>query len=55
VRPKIVTDGCIRYDKIRFANFFLTGEPENVQEALGDPRWIAAFDEEFSALQHNAT
>ncbi|KAK1629428.1 hypothetical protein QYE76_003743 [Lolium multiflorum] len=55
VKPKIVTDGRVRYDRIRFANFCSTGEPENLQEALDDPRWKAAMDEEFSALSHNNT
>jgi hypothetical protein len=55
VKPKIVTDGRVWYDKIRFANLCSTGEPDNVQGALGDPRWKVAMDEEFSALRHNAT
>ncbi|KAK1613122.1 hypothetical protein QYE76_036795 [Lolium multiflorum] len=55
VKPKIVTDGRVRYDRIRFANFCSTGEPENLQEALDDPRWKAAMDEEFSALSRNNT
>jgi hypothetical protein len=55
VQPKIITDGRIRYDRIRFANFFSTGEPSNLQEALDDPRWKAAMDEEFSALARNHT
>ena len=55
VQPKIITDGRIPYDKIRFANFCSTGEPESVEEALGDPRWKTAMDEEFSALLRNNT
>ncbi|KAK1604909.1 hypothetical protein QYE76_028690 [Lolium multiflorum] len=55
VQPKIITDGRIRYDKIRFANFCATGEPDNLQEALADPNWKMAMDDEFSALMHNNT
>jgi histone deacetylase 1/2 len=55
IQPKIVTDGRVRYDKICFAIFCSTGEPDNVQEALADPHWKASMDEEFSALHHNAT
>jgi histone deacetylase 1/2 len=55
VQPKIITDGRIRYDRIRFANFCSTGEPSNLQEALDDPRWKSAMDEEFSALARNHT
>jgi hypothetical protein len=50
VQPKIITDGRIRYDKLRFAYFCSTGEPDNIQEALGDPRWKTAMDEEIFAL-----
>ncbi|KAK1649357.1 hypothetical protein QYE76_067162 [Lolium multiflorum] len=31
------------------------GEPSTVQEALNDPKWKAAMQEEFSALQSNNT
>ncbi|KAK1601470.1 hypothetical protein QYE76_016922, partial [Lolium multiflorum] len=55
VQPKIITDGRVRYDKLRFANFASTGEPTTVQEALGDPAWKCAMDEEFSALLRNDT
>ena len=32
-----------------------TGEPRNVHEALADPKWKHAMDEEFCALQKNHT
>jgi hypothetical protein len=54
-QPKRVTDGRIRYDHIRFANLCSTGEPMNTREALADPKWKAAMDEEYSALQKNNT
>jgi histone deacetylase 1/2 len=55
VQPKIITDGRIRYDKICFANFCATGESDNLQEALADPNWKMAMDDEFSALMRNNT
>ena len=55
VQPKIITDGRIRYDRVRFSNFCSTGEPQTVSEALSDPKWKAAMDEEFSALLANKT
>ena len=45
----------VRYDQIRFANFCNTGEPDNVQEALADPKWKYAMDEVYSALMQNRT
>jgi hypothetical protein len=53
--PKIITDGRIKYDRVRFANLCSTGEPENICEALADPRWKAAMDEEYEALLKNNT
>src|SRR5438128_1940614 len=55
VQLKVITDGHIRYDHIRFANFSSFGEPNSVQEALADPRWKEAMDAEFSALMVNQT
>ncbi|KAK1614836.1 hypothetical protein QYE76_020353 [Lolium multiflorum] len=54
-QPKIITDGRICYDKIRFANYCATGEPSGVHEALNDPKWKAAMDEEYLALLKNQT
>ena len=44
------TDGTILY-----GNFCATGEPECLDEALGDTRWLNAMQEEFDALQCNKT
>jgi histone deacetylase 1/2 len=33
----------------------LTGEPEDVQQALKDPKWKAAMQEEYDALERNET
>jgi histone deacetylase 1/2 len=55
VKPKEITDGRIRYDRIRFANFSATGEPTSISEALSDPKWKLAMDEEYSALLKNKT
>jgi histone deacetylase 1/2 len=54
-QPKIVTDGRVRYDRVRFANYSSTGEPNDVREALADPKWKAAMDEEYTALKSNRT
>ena len=50
IKPKKFTDGTIRY-----GNFCATGEPENLQEALDDPRWKKAMEEEYTALKRNQT
>jgi hypothetical protein len=54
-QPKVVTDGRVRYDGIRFANYTNSGEPSDVREALADPVWKSAMDEEYQALKHNHT
>jgi hypothetical protein len=44
-KPKVYTDGTIRY------GFFTSlGEPQNINEALGDENWKNAMDVEYSAL-----
>ena len=48
--PKIRTDGTIRYGMLCVA-----GEPTRLEDALGDPRWKNAMDEEYSALMKNKT
>jgi hypothetical protein len=48
--PKIVTDGRVRYDHIRFANLCTTHEPTDPCVALADPKWKANMDDEYSAL-----
>ena len=50
VKPKKFYDGIIRY-----GNFCATGEPENEQEALDDPKWRAAMEVEYNALLKNQT
>jgi hypothetical protein len=50
VKPKRMFLGMVCY-----ANFYSTGEPKSVQEALDDLRWKHAMDLEYSALRHNAT
>jgi hypothetical protein len=54
-QPKIVTDGRVRYDRVRFANYSNTGEPNDIREALADPKWKTAMDEEYMALKSNRT
>jgi histone deacetylase 1/2 len=49
-KEKQFTDGTIRYGLLA-AN----GEPNNLEEALGDANWKGAMDDEFSALQRNKT
>jgi histone deacetylase 1/2 len=49
-KPKQYTDGTIRY-----GNLCSTGEPQSVQEALQDPNWKRAMEEEYAALLKNGT
>jgi hypothetical protein len=49
-KPKIYTDSTIRY-----ANLSSTGEPQNLDEALNDPNWRKAMQEEITALHKNGT
>jgi hypothetical protein len=55
VKPKIVTDGRVRYDRILFANFTTTSEPSSLSEALMDSKWKSAMDEEYSVFMKNNT
>jgi hypothetical protein len=50
VKPKIITDGHIRW-----CNACITSEPETPSEAMQDPRWKKAMQEEFDALLRNGT
>jgi hypothetical protein len=49
-KPKVFTDGTVRY-----AHLTSTGEPSSLSEALGDPRWKAAMQDEIKALERNHT
>jgi hypothetical protein len=42
-------------DMIKHANVCSTGEPKSVKEALADPRWKHAMDDEYAALMKNGT
>jgi len=49
-KPKVYTDGTIRY-----GFFTSSGEPQNINEALGDKNWKNAMDLEYSTLMKNKT
>jgi hypothetical protein len=49
-KPRLDVDGTIKYSLA-----CSTGEPTDVQEALGDSRWKQAMDEEYNALVRNNT
>jgi hypothetical protein len=44
LKPKVYTD-----DTIRYGFFTSSGEPQNINEALGDENWKNAMDVEYSA------
>jgi hypothetical protein len=50
VKPKVITDG-----RIRWCNLSVTGELETPQEALKDPKWRKAMQDEYDALIKNKT
>ena len=50
IKAKVFTDGTVHY-----GNFCSTGEPQNLQEALDDPVWRKAMEEEYSTLMKNQT
>jgi hypothetical protein len=50
IQPKQLFSGMICY-----ANFCATGESESLSEAIHDPKWKHAVEEEFSALIKNDT
>jgi len=49
-KPKKFFDGIIRYGM-----FSSTGEPDSLQEALEDPTWKKAMQDEYDALLRNGT
>jgi hypothetical protein len=48
--PKKYTDGTVRYGMLGS-----TGEPNKLSEALDDPKWRQAMEEEYNALLENKT
>lgn len=50
VKPRKFTDGTVCY-----GNFSATGEPEPFHEALEEPRWKKAMQQEYDALLKNKT
>jgi hypothetical protein len=40
---------------IKYANVCSTGEPKSVKEALANPQWKHAMDDEYAALMKNGT
>jgi histone deacetylase 1/2 len=49
-KPKVYTDGTVRY-----GFYTSTGEPQSLDEALGDQNWCNAMDVEYDALIKNKT
>jgi hypothetical protein len=49
-KTKVYTDGTIRYGLL-----ISSGEPNHLDEALGDSRWKSAMDQEYIALLKNNT
>jgi hypothetical protein len=47
VKPKVFTDGTVRYDRL---GMLTTCEPHNVVKALWDKNWKADMDAEIFAL-----
>ena len=48
--PKVRTDDTVPYGMLCIA-----GEPTKVEDALGDPKWKNAMDDEYSVLMRNKT
>jgi histone deacetylase 1/2 len=61
VRPHTRLQSGIRKEKqftdvtVRYGLVAANGEPNNLEEALGNINWKNAMDDEFSALQRNKT
>jgi hypothetical protein len=49
-KPKVYTNGPICYGLLTSS-----GEPNHLDEALGDSRWKSAMDQEYNALLKNNT
>jgi hypothetical protein len=52
VKPKKFIDATVRYGH---RGFYVTREPQTLQEALEDENWREAMNEEFPALKKNQT
>jgi histone deacetylase 1/2 len=52
VKPKIYTDGTVRWG---MDTTVPNGEPSTVAEALENPRWKQAMQDEYTALMKNGT
>ena len=52
-RPKVRTDGTVRYDPYRRGAFLAV--PASHRTALSEPAWRSAMEDEFDALQRNQT
>jgi hypothetical protein len=50
VKPKKLFSEIVMY-----ANFYTTGEHRSISEALQDPRWKHATEDEYSAVLKNGT
>jgi histone deacetylase 1/2 len=48
-KPKVYTDGTVRYGHLAVAS----EEPSSLNDALSDPNWKHAMDNEYSALMKN--
>ena len=48
--PKVRTDGTIPYSMLCIA-----GDTTKLEDALGDPKWKNAMDDEYSVLMRNKT
>ena len=55
LKPKVRTDGTVRYGKTKFVGLSTIKEPNNLHEAFESKNWKNAMDEEYNALVHNRT
>jgi histone deacetylase 1/2 len=61
LRPRTSSQSGIRKEKqftddtVRYGLFAANGEPNSLEQALGNENWKQAMDDDFSALQRNKT
>jgi transposase InsO family protein len=55
VKPKVYTDGTVRWGMNVSQASQASEEPTSVEQALKDKNWSAAMDAEYRALVHNKT